>query len=82
MNTKLTLSLDKQVIELAKIYAKEKKVSLSFLIENYLQKIVSGYRPSNNENGSLVDELSGIITLPPNFDYKKAQAAHFSEKHK
>lgn len=33
MNTKLTLSLDKDIIEQAKIYAKEHNMSLSFIIK-------------------------------------------------
>jgi len=36
MNTKLTLNLDKDIIEEAKFYAKRNKLSLSKLIENYL----------------------------------------------
>ena len=44
MNTKLTLSLDKNVIERAKLYAKEHEVSVSFLVENYLLKITSDYK--------------------------------------
>ena len=36
MNTKLTLNLDKVVIDEAKYYAKINKMSLSKLIENYL----------------------------------------------
>ena len=36
MSTKLTLSLDKEIIEKAKEYAREHKVSLSYLVENYL----------------------------------------------
>ena len=36
MDTKLTLKLDQEIIEKAKQYASEKKLSLSRLIENYL----------------------------------------------
>ncbi len=36
MDTKLTLSVDKNIIEKAKKYAKMHKVSLSWLIESYL----------------------------------------------
>ena len=39
MDTKLTLSLDKSVIEQAKDYAKSNKVSLSRLIESYLSSL-------------------------------------------
>ncbi len=41
MDTKLTLSLDKSVIEQAKNYAKSNKVSLSKLIESYLASLTS-----------------------------------------
>ncbi|MGL6267871.1 MAG: DUF6364 family protein, partial [Chitinophagaceae bacterium] len=36
MDTKLTLSIDKQIIEAAKKYARNTNTSLSNLIENYL----------------------------------------------
>ena len=39
MNTKLTLNLDKEIINEAKIYAKSHSVSLSKLIENYLNSL-------------------------------------------
>ncbi len=39
MNTKLTLNLDKEIINEANIYAKSHRVSLSKLIENYLNSL-------------------------------------------
>ena len=39
MNTKLTLNLDKEIIHEAKAYAKNHSVSLSKLIENYLNSL-------------------------------------------
>ena len=39
MNTKLTLNLDKGIIDEAKSYAKNHQVSLSKLIENYLNSL-------------------------------------------
>ena len=41
MDAKLTLNVDKTIIEKAKVYAKSHKVSLSHLIETYLAAIVS-----------------------------------------
>ena len=41
MDTKLTLKLDADIIEKAKIYAAESNTSLSKLIENYLSAITS-----------------------------------------
>ena len=82
MSTKLTLSLDKKVIEQAKIYAKEKHVSLSFLVENYLQKLVSEYK-SNTENGSsIVEELSGIVKLSSDYDYRDDYTDYLKKKYK
>lgn len=40
MDAKLTLKLDKNVIEKAKIYAAEQERSLSKIIETYLQVII------------------------------------------
>ena len=41
MDAKLTLKLDKQVIENAKDYASSQKRSLSRLIESYLKSLVN-----------------------------------------
>ena len=81
MNTKLTLSLDKKIIEQAKQYAKEQHVSLSSLVENYLQKIVSEYKSQTDPSSSIVEELGGIINLSPDFDYKEEYRQHLSQKH-
>lgn len=60
MNTKLTLNLNKSIIESAKDYAKENSVSLSKLIENYLNSLTK--KESKNVNVSpLVESLTGII---------------------
>ncbi len=82
MNTKLTLSLKKEVILQAKAYAKKHNVSLSFLIENYLLKITTELKPSEHQHTSIVDALSGIIKLENDFDYKAAAADYLTEKYK
>lgn len=82
MNTKLTLSLDKDVIRKAKIYAQEKNVSLSFLIENYLQKIISEYSTEDLSKASIVNELSGIIDLDIEVDYQDEHRDYLIKKYK
>lgn len=82
MNTKLTLSLNKDIIEQAKIYAKEHNMSLSFIIENYLQKIIAEYTNKTVSKGSIVNELSGIISLNADEDYKKEFTDYLTEKYK
>ena len=81
MNTKLTLSLDKKVIERAKDYAKRNDISLSFLIENYLLKLVTESTPNKTAKGSIVEELSGIIDLRPDADYKEEYFEYLSKKY-
>ncbi len=41
MDTKLTLNVDKVIIEQAKDYAKSHKISLSRLIESYLASLIN-----------------------------------------
>ena len=67
MNTKLTLSLDAEVIEKAKTYAKSQKQSLSQLIENYLKRLTLEY-PEIDTPVSIVQEMSGIINLDEDLD--------------
>ncbi len=80
MNTKLTIKLDKEVIEQAKIYAKKQNTSLSKLIEYYLSQITS--KQKKETINPIVKELSGIIKLPKNLDAKKAYRQHILNKYK
>jgi hypothetical protein len=82
MNTKLTLSLNKDIIQEAKIYAKQHNVSLSFLIENYLQKIIADYQSKTTSKGSIVNELSGIISLNEGDNSKDDYIDYLTEKYK
>ena len=71
MSTKLTLTVDKTIIEKAKRYAKEKGRSLSEIIENYLKAITSDEDLPEMEIGPIVKSLRGSFKMPENFDYKK-----------
>ena len=81
MDIKLTLKLEQNTIEKAKIYAKLNKTSLSKLIENYLEKVT--HKTENKETITpLVKSLSGIIKLPPNFNHKKDYGDYLMGKYK
>jgi len=82
MDTKLTLKLDENIIEKAKTYAKEKKTSLSVLIENYLQRITANENEPEGKITPLVKSLSGIISLPKDYDYEKNYTKHLISKYK
>ncbi len=81
MDTKLTLKLNEDIIEKAKEYAKEKKTSLSDLIENYLQKLTSD-KKSKKAITPLVKSLSGVISLPKDYNDKKDYTEYLTNKYK
>ena len=81
MNTKLTLNLDKRVIEEAKAYARSQKISLSRLIESYLASLVKKER-DDIQITPLVESLSGVISLEKDYDFKKEYSEHLAKKHK
>lgn len=81
MNTKLTLSIDEDIIQRAKLYARDNNVSLSFIVENYLLKIISEYQEKPHLKGSIVNELSGIIQLSADVDYKEEYTDYLTKKY-
>jgi len=82
MDTKLTLNLDKEIIEKSKEYAKSQSISLSKLIESYLASLVSDRQPEEIEITPLVKSLSGVIELEEGFDYKEKYTEYLLEKYK
>lgn len=79
MESKLTLKLDKNVINHAKLYAKLHNISLSKLIENYLQSIAEDEK-STFQVSSLVESLTGVVDLK-NFDERKDYSDFLTKKY-
>jgi hypothetical protein len=73
MYTKLTLSIDQNVIESAKKYAKNQKRSVSKLVEEYLSSISlsADKKIEYNTLGPITKELVGIIKINKHTDYKE-----------
>ena len=66
METKLTLSLDKEIIEQAKKYAKKQRTSLSNIVENYFYYLISNENKEdikNKEKTPITDRLLGSVKL-------------------
>ena len=61
METKLTLKLDQNVINLVKVYAEKNNRSLSKLVEDYFRKLILENEPQKRFS-PLVEELSGVIS--------------------
>ena len=81
MNTKLSLSLDTEVIEKAKTYAKSQKLSLSQLIENYLKRLIMEH-PDTETAVSNVEAMSCNVKLDEELDHKKSFGEHQINKYK
>jgi hypothetical protein len=82
MDTKLTLKLDQEIIEKAKQYASDKKLSLSRLIENYLNSLTLDKLNDDLQISPFVKSLSSGISIPADYDYKKDRADYLDQKHK
>ena len=61
MDTKLTLKLDKRVIEKAKLYARHRDISLSRVVESYFLALTRDDDPAGRELSGVVAELAGIL---------------------
>ncbi|MEQ9424281.1 MAG: DUF6364 family protein [Cyclobacteriaceae bacterium] len=81
MDSKLTLSLNSQVIDQAKSYAKKNKVSLSRLIESYLSSLGEPQK-SNEDITPLVKSLSGVIKIDDGSEMKDSYTEYLVEKYK
>lgn len=82
MSTKLTLTLEKEVIEIAKKYAKEKGQSLSEMVENYFKLItVNRKKIKEKQLSPKVKKLRGIIKTDNNLDYKQILTEELSKKY-
>lgn len=82
MDTKLTLKLNQQIIEDAKKYASDKKMSLSRIIESYLQSLTSEESKDEFEISPFIKSIATGNVIPIDLDYKKDYSNHLMEKHK
>jgi hypothetical protein len=61
MDTKLTLKLDKHVIERAKLYARHRGTSLSRVVEGYFLGLTRDEDSAARELTGIVAELAGVL---------------------
>lgn len=82
MNSKLTLTIEEEIIKRAKEYSKQKGRSLSELIENYLQFLTASEKKATIELTPKVKNLKGAIKLDPDFNLKEGYTNYLSQKYK
>ncbi len=82
MNTKLTLTLEKEIIEQAKKYASDKGRSLSEMVENYFKYLTeSKIEEVSKQFTPRVNKLRGVMKVNSKFDYKEVLDQARREKH-
>lgn len=81
MNTKLTLTIDKETIGKAKYYASQRGRSLSDIVECYLKAITQQEKNQEVEISSQIKSLKGSFSVPDDFDYKEELSRGLSDKY-
>jgi hypothetical protein len=81
MNTKLTLSLDRDIIEQAKEFAQSRHQSLSKLIESYLQQL-TGSKDMKTPVTPLVARLSGVLDARKADAHKREYTDYLADKYR
>jgi dsDNA-specific endonuclease/ATPase MutS2 len=81
MNTKLTLSLDRDIIEQAKEFAQSQHQSLSKLIEGYLRQVTRA-KDAKLPVTPIVASLSGVLDAGKIGDHKHEYANYLAEKYR
>ena len=83
MNTKLTLTVEKSIIEDAKKYAKSNGRSLSNIIEEYLKSLTQNTKKEEEfEISPLVKSLWGSVKpIPESINYKELLEDELAKKY-
>lgn len=82
MSTKLTLTLSKEVIEQAKLYASSKGRSLSEMVEAYFKMLTDDTLVKDVRKPSRrLKKLKGALNVDANFDYQKILEEERDKKH-
>ena len=81
MEAKLTLKLNNDSISRAKEYVSKIGTSLSAIVENFFDNLTVNNNKSEFSYSPWVNELSGIIHLEENYDYKSDYTSYLDKKY-
>ena len=81
MDAKLTLKLKDDSISRAKKYVSSIGTSLSAIVEDFFDGLTLQQQSGDFKYSPLVNELSGIIKLDENYDYKSDYASYLEHKY-
>ena len=81
MNTKLTLSLNKNSIKRAKMYADQQGTSLSKIVANYFDELTKNYNGKDIKPTPLVKRLGGALKGLKIVDFDEAKTEYLTKKY-
>jgi len=82
MNTKLTLTVEEEIIAEAKAYAKRRGQSLSDLVENYFKLLTKeNITVKPKQLSPRIRRLRGILKVEKSYDYREELEEELSKKY-
>lgn len=81
MYSKLTLNLNDVVINKAKIFAKSHRVSLSKIVEKYLDSLTNIRLKQKSGNFPITRDLSGLLKKHRSLDIEKSRYERLKGKY-
>ena len=81
MDTKLTLKLKDDSISRAKKYVSSIGTSLSAIVEDFFDELTLQQQSGDFKYSPIVNELSGIVQLDENYDYKSDYTSYLDHKY-
>lgn len=79
--TKLTLSMEPEVVYRAKKYAKKRHISLSRLIQDFLEKSIAGEDSKDDTKANVPQEIQSLIGALKGPDVSKKHLRQLKYEH-
>lgn len=71
--TKLTLSMEPEIVNQAKQYAKKRQISLSKLIQDFLEQSIKNENLKDDLQGNIPEDIQGLVGILKGPDISKKQ---------
>lgn len=81
MKTKLTLTIDEDILAKGKRYVKEQGISISSFLEGSIAKVVDSKEEELNPS-KFIKSMQMSFGVPDDLDWKKEKAGRLAKKYK
>ncbi len=80
MKTKLTLTIDEDILEKGKRYVKEQGISISSFLEGSIRAVLQP-KDENAEGSDFINSIPKNYGIPDDFDWKAEKAERLAKKY-